>query len=263
MQDSSKAEKEDDWGNSVWREHTNLSLLSFPSTVQPSDLLGPVDGDDGEMPSFDVEIDFESQPKPSQTHVLMNGPTLPYATTSPSRAFGMSDDDGVKMGKLFWFVNDGHPAAAGFKERRRVDLQASNAPLCVGCGASASSIATPYVQEAEIPDADLSTVQFSTRQQRLDWRDFLCEIVATSQVSSLFTLFDVEADPPVYAKPPRSQPAWQVTSRDDAKLESTDLSDNPTLDASVESAQDGSYAAGSPRSVPPDSPPAAAGRSPL
>mmetsp|Transcript_74985 Transcript_74985/g.139924 ORF Transcript_74985/g.139924 Transcript_74985/m.139924 type:complete len:265 (+) Transcript_74985:148-942(+) len=264
MQDSSKVDK-DDWGQAVWKEHTNLSLLSFPSSAQPGELLGPVDGDDGDMPAFDTQIDFESQPKPSQTHVLMNGP-IPYNTTSPSRAFGVSDD-GLKMGKIFWFIGDGHPAAAGFKERRHVvDQNASNVPLCVGCSSSSSQTGVPiYARpEAEIPDADLSTVQFSTRQQRLDWRDFLCEIVATSQVSSLFTLFDVEADPPVYAKPPPSQPAWSCPSRDDAKVDSGDLSDNPTVDASVESVQDGSNGGGSPRSVPPGSPATpVVGRSPL
>eukprot|EP00971_Amphidinium_carterae_P004512 90419-Amphidinium_carterae.1 len=111
----------------------------------------------------------------------------------------------AKMNKLFWLIGADHPATAGFKAGRRgvASEKAADFRMC-GSSCASSSKASRREAAPDITDADLSTVQFSTRQQRLDWRDFLCEIVATSQVSSLFTLFDVEAEPPRYARPPPS-----------------------------------------------------------
>lgn len=60
------------------------------------------------------------------------------------------------------------------------------------------------VEEDDVPESELMTVQLQTREQRLDWRDFLCETVAERKAATLFCLFDVEADPPEYARPPPS-----------------------------------------------------------
>lgn len=60
--------------------------------------------------------------------------------------------------------------------------------------------------EIEVPDSELMTVQLWTREQRLDWRDFLCEAVAGRKAAVLFSKFDVDAEPPAYARPPPSVP---------------------------------------------------------
>lgn len=58
--------------------------------------------------------------------------------------------------------------------------------------------------EVEVPESEIMTVQLRTREQRLDWRDFLCEAVAGRRTATLFNKFDVEAEPPEYARPPPS-----------------------------------------------------------
>lgn len=58
--------------------------------------------------------------------------------------------------------------------------------------------------ELEVPEAELSTVHIETWEQRLDWRSFLSEAVASSRARALFNAFDVEAEPPSYARPPPS-----------------------------------------------------------
>mmetsp|Transcript_60980 Transcript_60980/g.145315 ORF Transcript_60980/g.145315 Transcript_60980/m.145315 type:complete len:282 (+) Transcript_60980:87-932(+) len=189
------------------KEYSNLSVVSFPSSVLPSEELGEVLGDCGDLPTCDALLDAEGQPPPStsQPWQMKEGGSSSSGAGASSQLKGQPGLGGLKVKQIFWFIGDNHPAAAGFKERRppAIDSQAKDAAVCVGCHAGPGPDIY-YPQEAQIPEADLSTVQFSTRQQRLDWRDFLCEIVATSQVSSLFTLFDVEADPPLYAKPPPS-----------------------------------------------------------
>eukprot|EP00927_Polykrikos_kofoidii_P075247 TRINITY_DN71356_c0_g1_i1.p1 TRINITY_DN71356_c0_g1~~TRINITY_DN71356_c0_g1_i1.p1 ORF type:complete len:394 (-),score=39.03 TRINITY_DN71356_c0_g1_i1:386-1567(-) len=56
----------------------------------------------------------------------------------------------------------------------------------------------------EVPETEIMAVQLVTREQRLDWRDFLCEAVAGTRAASLFQLYDTEAEPPSYARPPPS-----------------------------------------------------------
>jgi len=58
--------------------------------------------------------------------------------------------------------------------------------------------------EVEVPESELMTVQLRTREQRLDWRDFLCEAVAGKKAAALFQLYDMEVDPPPYTRPPPS-----------------------------------------------------------
>lgn len=54
------------------------------------------------------------------------------------------------------------------------------------------------------PDGELTTVLLETKEQRLHWREFLCESVSKSSATNLYSAFDVEAEPPRYAKPPVS-----------------------------------------------------------
>lgn len=58
--------------------------------------------------------------------------------------------------------------------------------------------------EIEIAEEELTTVHISSWEQRLDWRSFLSEAVASSLARQAFQNFDVEAEPPAYARPPPS-----------------------------------------------------------
>jgi len=58
--------------------------------------------------------------------------------------------------------------------------------------------------EPEPPEEELTTVLMETKEQRLQWRDFLSEAVSKCRADSLFKSFDVEPDPPKYARPPLS-----------------------------------------------------------
>mmetsp|Transcript_69336 Transcript_69336/g.111793 ORF Transcript_69336/g.111793 Transcript_69336/m.111793 type:complete len:581 (-) Transcript_69336:65-1807(-) len=55
-------------------------------------------------------------------------------------------------------------------------------------------------------EEDLTTVILDTKEQRMQWREFMGEAVSNSFASSLYTSFDVEPEPPKYAKPPSSAP---------------------------------------------------------
>jgi len=61
--------------------------------------------------------------------------------------------------------------------------------------------------EIEIAEEELTTVHISSWEQRLDWRSFLSEAVASSLARQAFMNFDVEAEPPAYARPPPSSKA--------------------------------------------------------
>eukprot|EP00929_Paragymnodinium_shiwhaense_P052234 TRINITY_DN26173_c1_g1_i2.p1 TRINITY_DN26173_c1_g1~~TRINITY_DN26173_c1_g1_i2.p1 ORF type:complete len:862 (-),score=227.72 TRINITY_DN26173_c1_g1_i2:659-3244(-) len=56
------------------------------------------------------------------------------------------------------------------------------------------------------PASELMSVSIQTREQRLEWRDFLCEAVSKSCANALFVSYDVEAEPPPFAKPQLSAP---------------------------------------------------------
>eukprot|EP00931_Biecheleriopsis_adriatica_P108082 TRINITY_DN8241_c0_g1_i1.p1 TRINITY_DN8241_c0_g1~~TRINITY_DN8241_c0_g1_i1.p1 ORF type:complete len:494 (+),score=105.26 TRINITY_DN8241_c0_g1_i1:37-1518(+) len=56
------------------------------------------------------------------------------------------------------------------------------------------------------PEEELTTVLLETKEQRLHWREFLSEAVSKSCASNLYSAFDVEAEPPRYARPPSSVP---------------------------------------------------------
>jgi len=58
--------------------------------------------------------------------------------------------------------------------------------------------------DAEVPDSELATVCFETREQRLVWRDILNEAVSQHGVKALYSLFDVESSPGGYPRPPPS-----------------------------------------------------------
>lgn len=57
---------------------------------------------------------------------------------------------------------------------------------------------------SEIPESELTSVPLETKEQRLDWRDFLCEMVASNNAQTLFNCYDVDAEAPNYSRPPPS-----------------------------------------------------------
>lgn len=61
--------------------------------------------------------------------------------------------------------------------------------------------------ELLVTDADLTMVHIQSWEQKLDWRSFLSEAVATGKAREIFRLFDVEAEPPSYLRPPPSSDA--------------------------------------------------------
>mmetsp|Transcript_107831 Transcript_107831/g.168434 ORF Transcript_107831/g.168434 Transcript_107831/m.168434 type:complete len:681 (-) Transcript_107831:94-2136(-) len=72
-----------------------------------------------------------------------------------------------------------------------------------GCSGFLST-AIDMSDEPEPPDDELTTVLLETKEQRLQWRDFLSEAVSKCRANALFASYDVDADPPRYARPPMS-----------------------------------------------------------
>eukprot|EP00930_Biecheleria_cincta_P070524 TRINITY_DN58161_c0_g1_i1.p1 TRINITY_DN58161_c0_g1~~TRINITY_DN58161_c0_g1_i1.p1 ORF type:complete len:438 (-),score=56.04 TRINITY_DN58161_c0_g1_i1:125-1438(-) len=69
-------------------------------------------------------------------------------------------------------------------------------------------------QEIEVREDDLTTVHISSLEQRLAWQGFLTQAAAASLARKAFKNFDVEAEPPAYARPPpsaRGPPGESVT----------------------------------------------------
>jgi hypothetical protein len=58
--------------------------------------------------------------------------------------------------------------------------------------------------ELPITDAELTTIRMETKEQRLQWRDFLSDSVSQARATSLFNSYDVESSPGQYARPPLS-----------------------------------------------------------
>jgi len=61
--------------------------------------------------------------------------------------------------------------------------------------------------DARPPEQELTTVLLETKEQRIQWREFLSEAVARSGSSAIFASYDVEAEPPRYNRPPCSRSA--------------------------------------------------------
>uniref|UniRef100_A0A7S1A8R9 Uncharacterized protein n=1 Tax=Noctiluca scintillans TaxID=2966 RepID=A0A7S1A8R9_NOCSC len=58
--------------------------------------------------------------------------------------------------------------------------------------------------QVPIADSELTTIRMETKEQRLQWRDFLSDSVSQTRATSLFNSYDVEASPGYYARPPLS-----------------------------------------------------------
>merc|ERR1711957_201810 len=71
-------------------------------------------------------------------------------------------------------------------------------------------------------DSELTTVIMGTKEQRLQWRDFLSESISKSRACAMYASFDVDPCPAPYAKPPATlrtgsalaEPARQDSQRD-------------------------------------------------
>lgn len=102
----------------------------------------------------------------------------------------------------FWVLTDVRPRADAFG--------------CVGSSALAAAPlrcldnvldAADKDYELEVPEAELTTVHIQSWEQRLDWRSFLSEAVASRMARQAYMSCDVEAEPPSYARPPPSAPS--------------------------------------------------------
>mmetsp|Transcript_47947 Transcript_47947/g.126491 ORF Transcript_47947/g.126491 Transcript_47947/m.126491 type:complete len:241 (+) Transcript_47947:1514-2236(+) len=125
----------------------------------------------------------------------------------------------------FWKHTDLGPTTVG-RENGRGSLLDEGGSLTAGLLAAASPGSTGGAlrclsdvvdaadreQELLVPETDLTMVHMESWEQKLDWRSFLSEAVATSKARQLFTAFDVEADPPPYARPPPSAPTFAAFS---------------------------------------------------
>jgi len=55
--------------------------------------------------------------------------------------------------------------------------------------------------DVEPPAEELTMIALQTKEQRLEWRDFLSQAISTSCALELFTAYDVDASPPLYVRP--------------------------------------------------------------
>jgi hypothetical protein len=68
------------------------------------------------------------------------------------------------------------------------------------------TVAADRREEIEVSEDEITSVQITSLEQRLDWRNFLAEAVAASKARQMFTAFDVDPETPRYARPPPSAP---------------------------------------------------------
>lgn len=100
------------------------------------------------------------------------------------------------------FIRGGAPQAAAAMAGP-IDLSGRISGLIGNC-INLLSTAIDVSDEPEPPEDELTTVLLETKEQRLQWRDFLSEAVSKCRANTLYNSFDVEADPPKYARPPLS-----------------------------------------------------------
>jgi len=84
-----------------------------------------------------------------------------------------------------------------------IDLTAEIRSTIAGC----MELLRGFPSDPPPSEEELTTVALETKEQRLVWRDFLSEAVSKSCARSLFASYDVEAEPPKYARPPLSLPS--------------------------------------------------------
>jgi len=95
------------------------------------------------------------------------------------------------------------PTTAWHDSFRRGDMPGNGASV-VGQCLELLAKAVDAAADAAPPETELTAVRLETKEQRLQWRDFLIETVSKRCANSLYESYDVEAEPPGYAKPPLS-----------------------------------------------------------
>uniref|UniRef100_A0A7S1A2I2 Uncharacterized protein n=1 Tax=Noctiluca scintillans TaxID=2966 RepID=A0A7S1A2I2_NOCSC len=94
-----------------------------------------------------------------------------------------------------------NPVAQGVSENTATLAQVTSlATSCVRLMSQTLDI-TP---EVSIADSELTTIRMETREQRMQWRDFLSDSVSQFRANFLFNSFDAESSPGQYARPPLS-----------------------------------------------------------
>lgn len=159
-----------------------------------------------EDPDFEGMLTIPGESAQVLNPAPMAGFAKAYSQRLMSPLPGESEDFSGGLGRFarctaadpFWVYS-----AAPQEPAKRQELNFPRVPMPMHCLQDAAA-AIEYVAEIEVPEQELMTVQLRTREQRLDWRDFLCEAVAGRKAAGLYQLYDSEADPPPYLKPPPS-----------------------------------------------------------
>lgn len=94
-----------------------------------------------------------------------------------------------------------HPVAQNVSENTPLLAQVTSlATSCVRLMSQTLDI-TP---EVSIDDSELTTIRMETKEQRMQWRDFLSDSVSQFRANFLFNSYDVESSPGQYSRPPLS-----------------------------------------------------------
>mmetsp|Transcript_64495 Transcript_64495/g.114648 ORF Transcript_64495/g.114648 Transcript_64495/m.114648 type:complete len:396 (+) Transcript_64495:67-1254(+) len=125
----------------------------------------------------------------------------------------------------FWSVTNAQILHARHGKSIHEDLDGELADRSCVCARRSSCLcqrdadgADTSIDVGEVLEEHITSIDLNTEEQRIDWRDYLCEVVASKRAVSLYQLYDVEADPPHYARPPPSVPQPDSISRAYAQM---------------------------------------------
>jgi len=169
---------------------------------------GEDDGDEGDAAGSGKEHDEVLVP-----------PSQPLVRHTQGSDDLFTEKKASRKNPLWEMDGDGEDVEAAFKssmlhealEQQLVMPKASSSITCVAAAPAGAlkclgEAVNATDAEAELPvkDSDLTMVHIQSWEQKLDWRSFLSESVAVCKARQIFRLFDVEAEPPSFSRPPAS-----------------------------------------------------------
>lgn len=125
--------------------------------------------------------------------------STPHCRASSRRATSNSSAGQTMLGDIFR------------RSASAADLSSTISSVLCNC-INLVSRAVDVPPEPEPPEDELTTVFLETKEQRLQWRDFLSEAVSKCKANTLFQAYDVDADPPRYMRPPPSMAPTKIDS---------------------------------------------------
>lgn len=167
------------------------------STTQTVDFLPPSEGSGyselgpPRLPAPTVVLTAFSDRPPDDNKANRCTPKTPFWSVTNAQILRARQGDSISHGGL-----DSDHASRSCECVRR--------PSCL-TQHEADGIDTS-IDYGEILEENITSIDLNSEEQRIDWRDFFCEVVASRRAVSLYQLYDVEADPPRYARPPPSVP---------------------------------------------------------